>query len=47
MLNAVSDPELNLEKGDTDMKIDYKLLIITKNTDNDIVATKHIRRIIL
>ena len=39
--------ELNLEKGDTDMKIDYKLLIITKNTDNDIVAAKHIRRIIL
>ena len=29
------------------MKIDYKLLIITKNTDNDIVAAKHIRRIIL
>ena len=29
------------------MKIDYKLLIIAKNTGNDIVAAKQMRRIIL
>ena len=45
--NWVTELNWILKRVTQNMKIDYKLLIIAKNTGNDIVAAKQMRRIIL